>query len=138
MWILTQQRWLLFLDYAMILWTQLFLAFQKIFAIHLRLKSKKPMMSLIPIWSLSTLQNTYQKGKKKCKKSNKKNQEKNADLVSSRDALTGYEGIEQTNIKDIIVYDVPASWTEQQILGHLRSWGSIIQLSTRVQRNFRP
>jgi len=50
--------------------------------------------------------------------------------------LTGYQGVDKNKIKDIIVYDIPSTWTEEQLLLQLKAWGNVIQFSTKVQRKY--
>jgi hypothetical protein len=61
--------------------------------------------------------------------------------VGKQDAnhvITGYEP-DDCNlawVRDIIVYDVPASWTTQYLLQELRSWGKPISLSRKTQKKY--
>jgi hypothetical protein len=50
--------------------------------------------------------------------------------------LTGHVATDSNRVKILTVYDIPATWTEQHIMLQLKSWGSLIQLSTKVQRKY--
>src|SRR5215469_12536720 len=50
--------------------------------------------------------------------------------------LTGYQGQNKERIKDILVYNVPSTWTDNKILNELQSWGKMIQLCSKIQRKY--
>ena len=50
--------------------------------------------------------------------------------------LTGHPIVNKERLKDITVYDIPAIWTEEEILKYLEMWGRVIKLSTKVQRKY--
>lgn len=37
--------------------------------------------------------------------------------------------------RDLLLYNIPASWTKEEILNHLTSWGKVLTLSIKSQRN---
>jgi hypothetical protein len=52
--------------------------------------------------------------------------------------ITGHEPSPQAvaNVRDILVYDVPSSWTMQYLLQSLRSWGKVILVHRKHQKKY--
>jgi hypothetical protein len=50
--------------------------------------------------------------------------------------LTNYIISKPEAVVDLLVYDIPAKWTHEQILSHLILWGNTISLLTRIQRKY--
>jgi hypothetical protein len=60
------------------------------------------------------------------------------DAQDARTVITGHEPSPQAaaNVKDILVYDVPSSWTMHYLLRSLRSWGKVISVHRKHQKKY--
>lgn len=65
------------------------------------------------------------------KKSNKK-----ASSTSSPKVITGYVPENQDRVRDILLYDIPVSWTAEKILAELTSLGQTMTMSCKVQKKY--
>ncbi|GBB83910.1 hypothetical protein RclHR1_10570008 [Rhizophagus clarus] len=52
--------------------------------------------------------------------------------------ITGYqlEENDKNLTLDLVVYDIPAKWTNYQLLSELNKWGKVVSVSTRVQKKY--
>ncbi|GBB93685.1 hypothetical protein RclHR1_22100001 [Rhizophagus clarus] len=52
--------------------------------------------------------------------------------------ITGYQPEENDKnlTLDLVVYDIPAKWTNYQLLSELNKWGKVVSVSTRVQKKY--
>ncbi|GBB95439.1 hypothetical protein RclHR1_25350002 [Rhizophagus clarus] len=52
--------------------------------------------------------------------------------------ITGYQPEEKDKnlTLDLVVYDIPAKWTNYQFLSELNKWGKVVSVSTRVQKKY--
>ncbi|GBB98744.1 hypothetical protein RclHR1_03300024 [Rhizophagus clarus] len=52
--------------------------------------------------------------------------------------ITGYQPEEKDKnlTLDLVVYDIPANWTNYQLLSELNKWGKVVSVSTRVQKKY--
>ncbi|GBB99374.1 hypothetical protein RclHR1_00350030 [Rhizophagus clarus] len=52
--------------------------------------------------------------------------------------ITGYQPEENDKnlTLDLVVYDIPAKWTNYQLLSELNKWGKVVSISTRVQKKY--
>src|SRR4051812_42062636 len=50
--------------------------------------------------------------------------------------ITGYTPERQENIRDITIYDIPSTWTQLDILQHLKLWGHVIAMKTKSQKKY--
>ncbi|GBC03318.1 hypothetical protein RclHR1_05070002 [Rhizophagus clarus] len=42
----------------------------------------------------------------------------------------------KVNIRDIIIYDVPAKWSQEILLNHLTEWGTTISMMIKQQKKY--
>ncbi|GBB93092.1 hypothetical protein RclHR1_21050001 [Rhizophagus clarus] len=52
--------------------------------------------------------------------------------------ITGYQPEENDKnlILDLVIYDIPAKWTNYQLLSELNKWRKVVSVSTRVQKKY--
>ncbi|GBB90977.1 hypothetical protein RclHR1_18050002 [Rhizophagus clarus] len=52
--------------------------------------------------------------------------------------ITGYQPKENDKnlTLDLVVYDIPAKWTNYQLLSELNKWGKVVSVSTQVQKKY--
>ncbi|GBB92024.1 hypothetical protein RclHR1_19520003 [Rhizophagus clarus] len=52
--------------------------------------------------------------------------------------ITGYQPEEKDKhlTLDLVIYDIPAKWTNYQLLSELNKWGKVVSISTRVQKKY--
>lgn len=70
------------------------------------------------------------------KSSNKKNNKSNKREIQK--VITGHKptGDDTSRVRDILVYDVPVSWTAEHILQQLTLWGKPIDMQSKPQRKY--
>jgi hypothetical protein len=66
----------------------------------------------------------------KLSKSKKKN-DRNRVAINTR-ILTGYQPPDHTNLRELMVYNIPNTWTHEQILQVLRVWGHVIMIDVVI------
>ncbi|CAB4420313.1 unnamed protein product [Rhizophagus irregularis] len=69
-------------------------------------------------------------------KSSKKKKKSNTNLV--KNVITGHTPTDDdtSRVRDIMVYDVPVSWTPEDILKELTLWGKTISIQMKPQRKY--
>ena len=69
-------------------------------------------------------------------KSSNKNKKSNKNLIQK--VITGHKptDVGPSRVRDILVYDVPVSWTPEEILKQLTLWGKPITMQTKQQRKY--
>jgi hypothetical protein len=50
--------------------------------------------------------------------------------------LTGHQPPDRTNLRELMVYNIPNTWTHEQILQALRAWGHVITIDVKVQQKY--
>jgi hypothetical protein len=91
-------------------------------------RAHAPFKSLTSTSDKITLTETKNKPTKAAKK----------DAQDACTVITGHEPSPQAvaNVRDILVYDVPSSWTMQYLLQSLRSWGKVILVHRKHQKKY--
>ncbi|PKY55900.1 hypothetical protein RhiirA4_475734 [Rhizophagus irregularis] len=69
------------------------------------------------------------------KSSNKK---KKSNTNQIQNVITGHKPTDDdtSRVRDILVYDIPVSWTPEEILKQLTLWGKTISMQTKPQRKY--
>ena len=96
-------------------------------------KNKKKVLEKKKDTSSSDKQSHDQTSSQKPKTKRNKNQRPGPRSIK---ILTGYQGQDKERIKDILIYDIPSNWTDEDILNHLQSWGKTLQICSKIQRKY--
>ncbi|CAB4417348.1 unnamed protein product [Rhizophagus irregularis] len=50
--------------------------------------------------------------------------------------MTGYEPMNKDLIREIMVYDIPFTWSQLDTLNHLKAWGQVVAIKFKSQQKY--
>ncbi|GBB90969.1 hypothetical protein RclHR1_18030003 [Rhizophagus clarus] len=101
------------------------------------LDSQKPTLSSHPTQSSASIKRSDKSDDKSASLTTKKR--KNESSTGDNNLIiTGNqpEDNDKNLTLDLVVYDIPAKWTNYQLLSELNKWGKVVSVSTRVQKKY--
>ncbi|GBB97678.1 hypothetical protein RclHR1_30370001 [Rhizophagus clarus] len=88
--------------------------------------------------SLPAPKRNSKSGDKTAMFTNKKNKAQGNSTGDNRLIITGYQPdtTKKNLLLDLVIYDIPAKWSNYELLSKFNKWRKVVSVSTRVQKKY--